>query len=395
MQQTNTPEKQGFDPDRINRINQLMARYIDQGKMAGMVTLVARQGKVVHLETHGHADITSQKPMTPETIFRIYSMTKPITGAALMICLEEGWFNVTDPVSDYIPAFADVKVWREDELITPNRPMTIQDLYRHTSGLTYGGLHGSHPVSEMYMAAKIGDSAKSTAEFAEAIAQMPLRYHPGEQWHYSMGMDVLGRLIEIFSGRSFGEFLQERIFEPLGMVDTSFRLDPAKGERLATLYKVGEDPLLAPLDSDLVSYGPETQFESGGGGLLSTALDYYRFAQCLLNGGALEGQRILGRKMVELMRTNCLTLDQYPVGFEGNEPFHGFGFGVCVKVMENPAAGGWLGSPGDFGWGGYAETYHFIDPVEEIVGIQMIQCIPSMHYPIRKEFRTAVYQALT
>ena len=394
MLEIHTPEKYGFDASRLTRINGLMTRYIDEGKMAGMVTLVARQGKVVHLASHGHADIALQKAMTPNTIFRIFSMTKPITGAALMICFEEGHFNITDPVSKYIPTFADVKVWQEGKLVDPIRPMTIQDLYRHTSGLTYGGLHGDHPVGEMYSAANIGNPAQTTAEFANAIAQMPLRYHPGEKWHYSMGMDVIGRLIEIFSGQSFGDFLQSRIFEPLGMIDSGFRLDPAKKERLATLYQAGNDPLLQPLTSDMISYGPATKFESGGGGLLSTPLDYYRFAQCLLNGGILDGQRILGRKTVELMRSNCLTPEQMPVGFEGMEPFTGFGFGICVKVMTDPAAGGWMGSPGDFGWGGYAETYHFIDPTEELIGLQMIQCVPSMRYPIRKEFRTAVYQAL-
>lgn len=390
------PEVYGFDAKRLTRINRLMQRYLDEGKMAGMVTLVARKGKVVHLESHGYADIASRKPMSLDTIFRIYSMSKPITGAAVMICLEEGWFNVTDPVSKYIPAFGEVKVWQDGELVEPVRPLTIQDLYRHTSGLTYGGLFGSHPVSEMYAAAKIGDPMRSTAVFADEIATMPLRYQPGERWHYSMGMDVLGRLVEIWSGQSFGAFLQERIFAPLGMEDTAFRLDPAKAERLASLYQVGESEFgqFKTADFGMVGYGADTKFEGGGGGLLSTMPDYYRFAQCLLNGGELDGERILGRKSVEFMRSNALTPAQKPFGFEGSEPFAGFGYGVCVKVMEDPAAGGWMGSPGDFGWGGYAETYHFIDPFEDLIGINMIQCVPSMHYPIRKEFRTAVYQAL-
>ncbi|MEM7034664.1 MAG: serine hydrolase domain-containing protein [Chloroflexota bacterium] len=395
MINTHSPEKNGFDAHRLARVNALMERYILAGKMAGMVTLIARHGKVIHLETHGYADLASQRLMQPDTIFRIYSMTKPITGAALMICLEEGWFNVVDPVSKYIPAFADVKVWDDGKLVDPVRPITIQDLYRHTSGLTYGGLHGSHPVDQMYMAAQVGQSGQTNAEFVEAITALPLRYQPGQTWHYSMGIDVLGRLIEIFSGQSFGEFLQTRIFEPLSMVDTSFYLAPAKKDRLASLYQVGDTVLLEKLDSLATDYTPEVKFESGGAGLLSTAADYYRFAQCLLNGGILDVQRILGRKTVELMRSNALAPSQMSVAFEGCEPFSGFGYGVCVKVMQDPAAGGWMGSPGDFGWGGYAETYHFIDPVEDLIGINMVQCIPSMHYPIRKEFRTAVYQALT
>lgn len=394
MIKIHSPEGSGFDTQRLTRINRLMARYLDAGKMAGMVTLVARHGKVVHLVAHGYADLAAQKPMSPDTIFRIYSMSKPITGAAVMICLEEGWFNVVDPVSQYIPAFGDVKVWDDGELVAPRRPMTVQDLYRHTSGLTYGGLHGAHPVDGMYTTAKIGDPQKTTAVFAEEIAALPLRYHPGECWHYSMGMDVLGRLIEIWSGQSFGNFLQERIFGPLGMVDTSFRIDPANEPRLAALYQVDKEGGFKTADFGKVGYEPDLKFEGGGGGLLSTPLDYYRFAQCLLNGGELDGQRILGRKSVEFMRSNALTPEQRPVAFEGTEPFTGFGYGVCVKVMEDPAAGGWMGSPGDFGWGGYAETYHFIDPAEDLIGINMIQCVPSMHYPIRKEFRTAVYQAL-
>ena len=394
MTQIHPPAKHGFDPARLTKINALMQRYLDEDKMAGMVTLVARHGQIIHFETHGYADLAAQKPMATDTIFRIFSMTKPITGAALMICLEKGWFNVVDPVSKYVPAFANIKVWDDGELVDPVRPMTLQDLYRHTSGLTYGGLHGEHPVSQMYSEANIGAANRTNAELLEDIAAMPLRYHPGEKWHYSMGMDVLAGLIEIFSGQTFGEFLQERIFDPLGMVDTAFRLEPNKADRLATLYQVGDDPLLQTVDWMRKDYSQSKKSESGGGGLLSTPLDYYRFAQCLLNGGELDGKRILGRKSVELMRANALTPAQMPVAFEGLEPFAGFGYGVCVKVMQDPATGGWMGSPGDFGWGGYAETYHFIDPVEDLIGINMVQCLPSMHYPIRKEFRVAVYQAL-
>lgn len=394
MIKTANPETHGFDPGRLNRINLLMERYIDAGKMAGMVTLVARHGEIVHFETHGYADIDSQKQMAPDTIFRIFSMTKPITGAALMIALEEGWFHVIDPVSKYIPEFGDVKVWQDGELVDPIRPMTIQDLYRHTSGLTYGGLFSDHPVANMYAEADVGRNERTNLEFAQDIAKMPLRHHPGEKWHYSMGMDVLAALIEIFSGQTFSEFLQDRIFDPLGMVDTAFRIDPEKEDRFATLYQAGDDPVLQKVEGGWTRFGTDTKFESGGGGLLSTPHDYFRFAQCLLNGGELDGVRILGRKSVEFMRLNALEAHQRPVAFEGTEPFAGFGYGVCVKVMEDPAAGGWMGSVGDFGWGGYAETYHIVDPAEEMVSIMMAQCAPSMTYPIRKEFRTAVYQAL-
>ena len=388
------PHDLGFDPKRLERIDRLAERYIDAGKAAGMVSLVAREGQVCHFKAYGFADVATKRHMQRDDIFRIYSMTKPVTGAALMIALEEGWFNPIDPISKYVPAFADVKVYENGALVAPHRLPTIQDLYRHTAGLTYGGLFGSHPVSKMYADAGVGNSDETNIQFLDKIATMPLRYQPGTRFHYSMGMDVLAALIEIWSGQKFGRFLNDRIFEPLGMYDTGFRLDERKSERLTTLYKVSKDGKFKPADSLLSDYGPDLKFESGGGGLLSTPLDYFRFAKCLLNGGVLNGTRILGRKTVELMRSNALTPEQMPVTFEGSEPFAGFGYGVCVKVMQDPAAGGWQGSPGDFGWGGYAETYHVIDPVEKLVAINMLQLIPSMHYPIRKEFRMAVYQAL-
>lgn len=394
MMKFSNPEASGFDPGRLNRINLLMRRYIDDDKMAGMVTLVARRGEVVHFESHGYADKDAQEGMSADAIFRIFSMTKPITGAALMMALEEGWFHVAEPVSNYVPEFAQIKVWHDGALVDLVRPVTIQDLYRHTSGLTYGGLFGAHPVDQMYSDAHVGDPGRANLEFVQDIAKMPLRYQPGEKWHYSMGIDVLAALIELFSGQSFGQFLQERIFDPLGMVDTAFHIAPDKEHRLTKLYQIGEADCLELVDAAWDRYTADVKFESGGSGLLSTVPDYFRFAQCLLNGGELDGQRILGRKSVEFMRSNALLPHQMPVAFEGAEPFAGFGYGVCVKVMQDPAAGGWMGSVGDFGWGGYAETYHIIDPAEEMVSIMMAQCIPSMHYPIRKEFRTAVYQAL-
>ena len=390
-----SPAAHGFDPQRLAHLDQLAARYIDAGHFAGLVTLVARHGHLVHLGCHGYADAASRRPMTEDTVLRIFSMSKPITGAALMICLEEGRCNVTDPVTAYIPAFADLKVWQDGALVPLDRPVTIQDLYRHTAGFTYGDLFGNHPVDQMYSAANIGDPARNNAEFLADIARLPLRHQPGKRWHYGMATDVLGGLIEILTGQPLGQFLQSRIFDPLGIVDTSFRLAPAQAPRLATLYKVTPDNGFTALDTTGADYGPDTRFESGGGGLLSTPLDYLRFAQCLLNGGELDGQRILGRKSVEFMASNALTPDQLPIGFDNAEPFHGFGHGVCVKVMQDPAAGGWFGSVGDFGWGGYAETYFVVDPAEELVAILMAQCVPSMHYPIRKQFRAAVYQALT
>ena len=387
----------GFSAERLSRINHLMNRYVDSGKLAGIVTCVMRGGLVAHFDTFGYQNLETKIPMSRDSIFRIYSMTKPITSMALMMLYEESLFNLTDAVSQYIPAFKDVKVWGADgALETPLRPITIQDLLRHTAGLSYGGYADSHsPVDKLYDEADLFNSKLTNAEVISRLASLPLMFHPGTKWHYSMATDVVGYLVEVLSGMSLADFLEEKIFSLLGMVDTAFEIDPAKLGQFCALYGKTHDSDFAVLDlPDSSVYLPPVTLHSGGAGLVSTTDDYLRFAQCILNNGELDGVRLLGPKTIALMTCNHLPLDLLPIAFEGTEPMLGMGFGLGFSVMLDAAQTGVMGSVGDHGWGGYAETFFWIDPREELIAILMTQYLPSQTYPIRKEFRTAVYQAL-
>jgi CubicO group peptidase (beta-lactamase class C family) len=392
-----SPEFLGFSSERLLRIHSLMDRYVESGKLAGIVTCVSRRGQIVHCETFGHQNLETKTPMSQDSIFRIYSMTKPIASVALMMLYEEALFNLTDVVSKYIPAFKDVKVWGAGgALETPMRPMTIQDLLRHTAGLSYGGYAESQsPVDKLYDEADLFDSKITNAELTVRIASLPLMFHPGEKWHYSFATDVIGYLVEVLSGKSLADFMQEKIFDPLGMVDTAFHIDPSKLSRFCTLYGKTPDSDFGVLDlPDSSEYLPPVAMHSGGGGLVSTIADYLHFAQCMLNKGELNGVRLLGPKTVALMICNHLPVALLPIAFEGTEPMLGMGYGLGFGVMLDAAQSGVMGSAGDHGWGGYAETFFWIDPQEELIAILMTQYLPSQTYPIRKEFRTAVYQAL-
>jgi len=391
------PDALGFSSNRLIRINNLMNRYVESGKLAGAVTCIARRGQVFHYETFGYQNLENQTPMAKDSIFRIYSMTKPIASVALMMLYEDSLFNLTDAVSDYIPAFKDVMVGGGDgKLESPIRPMTIQDLLRHTAGLSYGGhLESESPVDKLYDQADLFNTQIKNAELINRIAGLPLMYHPGEKWHYSVATDVVGYLVEVLSGKSLADFMQEKIFDPLEMVDTAFHIDPSKLDRFCTLYGKTADSEFSVLDlPDSSAYLPPVAQQSGGSGLVSTTADYLQFAQCILNGGKLKGVRLLGPKTVELMTSNHLPLKLLPIAFEGTEPMLGMGFGLGFGVMLDAAQTGIMGSIGDYGWGGYAETYFWIDPQEDLISIMMAQYMPSQTYPIRKEFRTAVYQAL-
>jgi len=392
-----TPEELGFSSERLTRIDDLMQRYVDQGKMAGFVTLVARRGEIAYFNKIGYQDIQAEILMELDSIFRIYSMTKPIASMALMMLYEEARFNLTDAVSQYIPAFKDVKVRGADgELESPIRPMTIQDLLRHTAGLSYGGYTESQsPVDMLYDEADLFDAKITNAELVDRIANLPLMYHPGEKWHYSVATDVVGYLVEVLSGKPLAEFMQEKIFDPLGMVDTAFHIDPSKLRRFCTLYGKTADSDLGVLDlPDSSEYLPPVAMHSGGAGLVSTTTDYLQFAQCMLNKGELNGVRLLGPKTVALMTCNHLPKALLPIAFEGAEPMLGMGFGLGFGVMLNVAKTGVMGSVGDQSWGGYAETFFWIDPEEDMIAILMTQYLPSQTYPIRIEYRTSVYQAL-
>ena len=396
MKQTN-PEALGFSIERLLRIHNLMNRYVDSGKLAGAVTCVARRGQVAHQETFGYQNLETKTPMSLDSIFRIYSMTKPITSVALMMLYEESLFNLTDAVSQYIPAFKDVKVWGAGgALETPLRPITIQDLLRHTAGLSYGGYPESQsPVEKLYDEADISTNKITNQEMTARIARLPLMFHPGTKWHYSVATDVVGRLVEVLSGKSLADFMQEKIFDPLGMVDTAFHIDPSKLNRFCTLYGKTKDSDFGVLELPVSSvYLPPVALHSGGDGLVSTTSDYLKFAQCILNKGELNGVRLLGPKTVELMICNHLPPALLPIAFEGMEPMLGMGFGLGFSVMLDTAQTGVMGSVGDYGWGGYAETFFWIDPRESLIATLMTQYLPSQKYPIRKEFRTTVYQAL-
>lgn len=406
------PEAAGFSSSRLARINGVVDRYVDQGKLAGAITLVARRGQVVHLRAAGLQDREAGRPMTEETIFRIYSMTKPITTVAAMMLFEAGHFLLDDPVADYLPAFKETKVWVGNSfsglrLEAPQRSMTIKDLMCHTAGLSYGWFKDS-PVDALYAEHKLSDPDRDLADMVDTLAQLPLLYHPGTAWRYSYATDVLGRLVEVVSGRPLDEFFRDAIFQPLGMVDTGFHVPAAKLARLAAVYSPGKefdftaamaekpqaDSEIAVLDAPVGS--PFTRvrpFRSGGGGLVSTMADYLRFAQMLLNRGVLDGRRLLGRKTVELMMLNHLPAALVPIGI-GGDVNHGYGFGLGGSVLVDVAASSMPGSPGLFGWGGAAGTQFWVDPQEDLIGLLMIQFMPSGYYPIRREFRGAVYQAL-
>ena len=392
-----SPDELGFSPDRLLRINNLMNRYVGSGKFAGIDICIVRSGRLAYRETFGYQNLETKTPLAQDSIFRIYSMTKPIASVALMMLYEESLFNLTDPVSQFIPAFGDAKVWAADGVLeTPVRPMTVQDLLRHTAGLSYGGYDESaSPVDKLYDEADLFNPKITIKEFTERITSLPLIFHPGEKWHYSVATDIIGYLVEILSDKPLGEFMQEKIFEPLGMDDTAFEIAASKLDRFCTLYGKTPDSNLGILDLPGSSkYLPPVTLISGGSGLVSTTSDYRQFAQFILNKGELDGVRLLGPRTVEMMTCNHLPVALMPIAFEGDDPMLGMGFGLGFGVMVDAAHSGVMGSVGDHSWGGYAETFFWIDPLEDMFAILMTQYLPSQTYPIRKEFRTSVYQSL-
>ena len=391
------PGESGFSPDRLRRIDGVMGQYVDEKKFSGIVTLVARNGRVVHCAAFGWADIETRKPVALDTIFRIYSMTKPVTSAALMMLFERGLVRLADPVNRFLPEFKKLKVLNaEGELVELSREITVYDLLTHTAGLSYGeyeeGLFddsfGKDPLYQVDI---------TSNEFIRRLAELPLLGQPGEQWYYSAATDVVGFLVERIADMTLAEFFRQKIFEPLGMFDTDFIVPGDKRDRLATLYEInGEGALNKSSDDPDSDYRERTRLHTGGHGLTSTAADYLRFAQLLLNKGELDSVRLLGRKTVELMTMNHLPPALLPMHYNGilNEPVHGIGFGLGFNIVVDVARSGTMGALGDLGWGGNAETYFWVSPQERLIAILMAQCIPSITYPIRNDFRTLVYQAL-
>lgn len=398
---TAKPEEVGMSSKRLARIRPVMKAYVDEGKMPGVITVVARRGKVCHFDVVGMMDEVMGKKMRRDTIFRIYSMTKPVTGVAMMILYEEGRFLLTDPVSKYLPELKNMRVYvggsRENLRTEAAREMTIKHLLTHTSGLIYGD---EEPVvPKLYKEAELWKSA-GLEEFIDKLARLPLIAQPGTEWNYGVSTDVLGRLVEVLSGKPLDDFLAERIFQPLDMVDTAFYVPDEKLERFAANYQAtpegGMELIDRPQESD---YRNPHSIPYGGHGLVSTAADYLRFAQMLANGGELDGVRILGRKTVDFMMLDHLGPELGPeplgeaAGWYGMSP-RGLGFGLTASVVRNVAQSSLVGSPGTFFWGGNAETHFWVDREEELIGLAFTQLTPSARYPIRAEMKILTYQAI-
>ena len=399
------PESQGFETRRLARIKPKMQAYVESGDFSGITTLLARRGKIIHFDHSGLRDKATREPLDSSTIFRIYSMTKPIVCTALMTLYEEARFHLFDPLAKYLPAFAKLKVWNGDgeRLVDPVRPILIRDLFTHTAGLTYNFLEDT-PVSRMYLdAGLLSDSKASLERVISELARLPLAYQPGSRWHYSMSIDVLAHLIEVLSGRPLQDFLQERVFSPLGMNDTGFSVSPQNRSRLAAMY--GHSDISTHQFTEIINSatGPvdvsrtypadnTTTFARGGHGLFSTARDYLSFAQMLLNRGQLEGERIISPAIASLMHSNHLPSHLMPFSI-AIVALPGYGFGLGSRVLLDPAASGLPGSAGEFGWAGAANTYFWVDPKLELIGIFMTQHMISIE-PAHRDFQVLAYQAL-
>jgi len=400
------PEDVGLSSLRLARIGDHMKRYIDAGKIAGTLTLVARRGQVAYLEPQGHLEIERRRPVTADAVWRIYSMTKPITSVGLMMLYEEGRFQLDDPVHRFIPSWQNLRVFVGGNYPTfktapVERPMTIRDLLSHTSGLTYGFMERTN-VDAAYRKLDVADQTRSgytLQDMVDTLAELPLEFSPGTRWNYSVATDVIGHLIEVISGQRLDAYLRARMLEPLGMRDTGFVLEDEQAARFAANYERQGDGSLKMIDNPEQSSYRKRSFFSGGGGLLSTAPDYFRFTSMLQNMGELDGVRLLGRKTVELMTMNHLPggqdlTDLAQAGMFTETAYAGVGFGLGFSVQQSPARAQILGSAGEFAWGGAASTAFWIDPAEDLIVIFMTQLMPSSSYPLRRELRVLTYASL-
>jgi CubicO group peptidase (beta-lactamase class C family) len=398
-----SPEEVGFVTSRLKRLSDRIEEGVKNNELPGAVVLIARNGKIAHFEAYGFRDKEAKAPMKTDAIFRIASMTKPIVSVATMILAEEGKLSLVDPVSKYIPAFAETKVAVQkknpDGTVEPSlepqfRPMTVQDLLRHTSGLTYGAA-GSNPVKQSYADMKVMDANQTNAQMADKLAKLALLYQPGTTWEYSMSTDVLGRVVEVASGMSLDKYIEEAITKPLKMGDTAFEAAPEKKDRGAKPQKEGPKNELPNVPEITL----KSTWKSGGGGMVSTAADYARFLQMFANGGQLDGARILSRKTIDLMTADHLNpdiqmgADMYR--FEALEPSRrmGQGFGLGFAVRNDQGRNPLPGSPNDYYWGGAYGTYFWHDPRERMYVIVMMQS-PAARLQYRWLTRALVYQAL-
>ena len=401
------PAKVGFSAERLGRLDAAMQAAVDQGSKSGIVVLITRHGKLAHLKAFGQADIANKVKMKPDTMVRMYSMTKPVTAVALLTLYEQGKFQLTDPLEKYIPAFKNLKVYAGTnpdgsmKLEDMKRPPTIQDIFRHTGGFSYG--LGDDPVNKAYQKAGINfGTLKDLKDMIEKLGTVPLLYQPGTRWVYSVSADIQAYLVEYFSGQKFGDYVQKTIFDPLGMKDATFGIPKKYVSRYAANYAPkpgGGLKLIENRDGSRppgatgggANYARFTGNAFGGLSLSADAMDYAKFAQMLVNGGELNGVRILGRKTVELMRTNNLPPEVGTIG--GSPSAGGTGFGLGVSVLVDEAAAGNIGSVGQFGWAGAASTWVIMDPKEDMVAIVLTQYMPS-DFEFAGKWQTLVYQAL-
>ncbi len=393
----------GMSTARLERITEHLDRnYISPGKIAGCQTLVARHGHVAYFRSQGYSDLGRHTPMADDTIFRIYSMTKPITSIALMGLWEQGRFQLSDAVSRFIPEWADHQVYVSGEggsMVTrpAARPMTFRHLLNHSGGLSYG--FTNHPVDRAYGSGQvIRTNGETLATFVQKLGTAPLMYDPGDSWMYSYSTDVCGYLVEAISGVPFDKYLQETIFNPLGMVDTAFWVAPEKLPRLAANYIRGPDKKLQMLDDPSNStYSREPSFISGGGGLTSTTADYLRFAEMLRRGGEVDGERIIGPRTLDLMTSNHLpggrNLASCAIGLFSETKYEGIGFGLGFAMTLDKVMAG-LPCEGEYYWGGAASTYFWVDPTEDMVAIFMTQIMPSTTFDFRGQLKDIVYSAI-
>lgn len=408
LSQTTAPEAVGFDSARLKRLDDYMAGVVAQGRVAGMTTYLARHGKVVEFKTYGKASLATGQPMPKDEIFRIYSMSKPLTGVAMMILFEEGKWRLDDPVTRYVPEFKNLKVMVKadaDGKITAvedmKRPPTMREIMSHTAGFGYG-LGDKHPVDKLYREKKVLGAA-SMKEMIDRTAEIPLMYQPGTNWSYSSAVDIQGAIVERLTGMTLGQFMESRVFKPLKMNDTGFYTRPGQGGRLAAVYignkdtgKIEEAKEL--FGFEMPDYTKPPPFESGGGGLVSTTSDYARFCQMMLNGGVLDGVRILSPASVELMDTNVIPHDVLvnSNGTTGARFNEAVGFGLDFMVVKDPRVAGTLEGRNTMSWGGAAGTWFWIDPTNDLFFVGMIQRMGGTGGDdLGTQARTLTYQALT
>lgn len=409
LSKASSPEAVGFDSARLGKLDAYMQSVVDQGRVAGMTTLLARHGKVVSFKTYGKQSLETGKPMAEDSIFRIYSMSKPITGVAMMILFEEGKWRLDDPVTRYIPEFKNLKVMTGvDEkgngtpvLVDMKRPPTMREIMSHTAGFGYG-LGDEHPVDKMFREKQVLGS-NGLQDMINKTATIPLVYQPGESWRYSISVDIQGYLVEKLSGQPLGQFLDERIFKPLKMKDSAFYVPAADKDRLAAVYLFNRDTRRIEeakviFGNPMPTYLEKPPMESGGGGLVGTTMDYARFAQMLANKGELDGVRILSPASVELMGTNMIPKNVLvnSNGTTGSRFNEAVGFGLDFMVVNDPRIAGTLEGKGSMSWGGAAGTWFWVDPTNDVVFVGMIQRLGGTGGDdLGQMARTLTYQALT